>query len=135
MTGAFLTCCNGDKFDSKDITGTWYYIFKDSIYGEVIFTKTELWEVSEEAGTWRAKYKIEADSFRIGYNYITSKFERKSKDEFIAINKQFTTEYYRLKHKVDTVGLLRGKEDVLNEYVREWRERKYTWEYEHHKNK
>jgi hypothetical protein len=121
-----LTCCKNETYDTKDISGTWYYIFNDSIYGEVIFTKTTFWENTEESGTFGGNYRIENDTFKI--NGISRKFSRINKDEFINIGENLTTKYYRLNIPIDTVGLLSDNEYILDKYINEWRERKYNWE-------
>ena len=124
-----LLNCKNRSEDISDISGTWYYIFKDSIYGEVILTKNILWEYSEEAGTWSSIYFFDEDSLMIKNSGFKFKLERKGKDEFTLINRRFKTHYYRLKIPIDTVGLLNDSEESLDSYVRGWRERKYNWEH------
>jgi hypothetical protein len=128
-----ITSCQNVKYDTSDISGTWYLIFKDTTYGEVIFTKNKLWEYNEQSGTYSKSYTIQKDTFKINDNQFKAKLIWKNKDEFDLVNELFTTHYFRLNIPLDTVGLLNDNEYVLDKYVNDWRERKYSWETEHKK--
>jgi len=126
-----LTSCKQETYDPNDVSGSWYYVFNDSIYGEVIFTKTTFWEYTEQRGTFGGRYIIEDDSFKTDINDMKKEFKRIDIDEFTNTGNNLTTKYYRLSIPIDSAGLIRNNEDILEKYIGEWRERKYDWETEY----
>jgi hypothetical protein len=70
-----ITSCQNVKYDTSDISGTWYLIFKDTTYGEVIFTKNKLWEYNEQSGTYYKSYTMSRP--KIGLHELTCKHDEK----------------------------------------------------------
>ena len=114
--------CKQETYDPNDISGSWYYVFNDSIYGEVIFTKTTFWEYTEQRGTFGGRYIIEDDSFKTDINDMKKEFKRIDIDEFTNTGNNLTTKYYRLSIPIDSAGLIRNNEDILENYIGEWKE-------------
>lgn len=123
--------CKPEKENSIDITGTWYYIFQDSVYQESIFTKDLIWSYSEGIGTYSVNYEIVGDSLKIPRNDFAAKIISKNKDEFDLVSQFFTSHYYRIKIEIDTSALIHNDEEGLDKYFIGWRERKYNWDREY----
>lgn len=125
---SLLTSCKYEKYEPSDISGTWYSIFRDSTYDEVIITKNALWRYTDDAGTIFRNYIINNDTIEIKRNNYKARLVRKGIDEFDLVSKNFTTHYFRLEIQLDTTGLLSDDENVLSNYINDWRARKHNWE-------
>ncbi len=125
--------CKPEKENSIDITGTWYCMFRDSVYVESIITKDLIWQYDDNFGTQSFHYIIRNDSVFIEQNDFAAKLILKNTNEFDMLSQHTNSNYYRLVTDIDTSALLQDKEDALDAYINGWRERKFNREEDYRK--
>lgn len=124
--------CSSDAKE-KSVLGLWYFVDKDSVYWEEIYTDSLFWVYSDEVGVSKRKYKIEKNiieqSYLDGSAYLDYEILKISKNSISFVCKGEKGELKHIDHDYDLDKIVSGDKVLIWKYIQDYRRRKYDWEH------